>query len=227
MATDYLAAVATLAGVEADAWQQRDWDTLARLYMPLQEARRQARQRAGEGVVRLDLIATDSTNEPDAEQVVTQYPIGQLLVAGWGTIAPAIRVREMATARGLFVETFLAAAYPVGAATAVVVTPLDDARLPLPTPVATIDQLLAALPPFCVAFGPNELPAGDHPGTPATYARTMDLWERLHSPFLAAAEAERDPVRRMAAYRRAIRVDAACELAHQHLAQVAHRLARG
>ena len=39
----------------AEAWRHRDWDTLARLYMPLQEARRQRRQRCGEGTVALDL----------------------------------------------------------------------------------------------------------------------------------------------------------------------------
>jgi hypothetical protein len=52
----------------------------------------------------------------------------------------------------------------------------------------------------------------------------MAMWERLHAPFLAAADAESDPLRKMAAYRETIRVDAACELAHQKLSDVAKRL---
>jgi hypothetical protein len=49
----------------------------------------------------------------------------------------------------------------------------------------------------------------------------MSLWERLHAPFLASADAEVDPMRKIEAYRRAIQVDYACELAHQKLADVA------
>ena len=41
MRTEYLDAEATLASAEAEAWEKRDFDTLSRLYMPLQEARRQ------------------------------------------------------------------------------------------------------------------------------------------------------------------------------------------
>ena len=54
----------------------------------------------------------------------------------------------------------------------------------------------------------------------------MDLWEQLHRPFLAMAEACTDPVMRISAYRDAIAVDYACEIAHQHLSDTAHQLAR-
>ena len=47
MATDYLRAEATLVQAEQLAIQTGDFDTLSRLYMPLQEARRQKRQRCG------------------------------------------------------------------------------------------------------------------------------------------------------------------------------------
>ena len=40
-----------------------------------------------------------------------------------------------------------------------------------------------------------------------TYAEVMGLWERLHTPFLAAADMQADPVKRMEGYRTAIRVD--------------------
>src|SRR5438445_726544 len=89
MAMEYLQAEA-----ERRAWEARDWDTLARLYMPLQEARRQRRQRCGEGIVCLDLIAQGPGDAVDARRVVQNYPHGQLLVAGWGSIAPALGVRE-------------------------------------------------------------------------------------------------------------------------------------
>src|SRR3954468_9844829 len=86
MRTEYLEAEATLASAEADAWAARDFDTLSRLYMPLQEARRQRRQRCGEGKVVLDLVATGPDDALDAEQLIGRFPHGQLLIAGWGTL---------------------------------------------------------------------------------------------------------------------------------------------
>src|SRR5437867_2547154 len=85
--TDYLAAEATLVEADRLASELEDFDTLARLYMPLQEARRQRRQRCGEGAVVLDLIATSPDSDPDPQQLIEQYPHGQLLVAGWGSVA--------------------------------------------------------------------------------------------------------------------------------------------
>src|SRR3954470_3289618 len=115
----YLDAEVTLARAEAQAWAARDWDTLARLYMPLQEARRQRRQRCGEGVVALDLIAQGPHDAIDGQRIVENFPHGQLLVAGWRSIEPAVRVRRLAAEHGLYVETFLGAAFPVGGKTAV------------------------------------------------------------------------------------------------------------
>ena len=54
----------------------------------------------------------------------------------------------------------------------------------------------------------------------------MALWERLHAPFLAEADAERDLLRQIERYRLTAHVDYACELAHQKLSDAAHRLAR-
>ena len=88
METRYLEAERVLAGAEKIAWEVRDWDTLSRLYMPLQEARRQRRQRCGEGIVALDLVAEGASDEVDPAQVLANYPHGQLLVAGWGSIKP-------------------------------------------------------------------------------------------------------------------------------------------
>jgi hypothetical protein len=72
----------------------------------------------------------------------------------------------------------------------------------------------------------NELPRGPRPGTYATYAEVMAMWERLHLPFLAAADMQADPILRIDHYRKTIRVDYACELAHQKLSDVARELGR-
>src|SRR5262245_66303003 len=83
MRTTCLQAERILADAERHAWEQRDYDSLARLYMPLQEARRQRRQRCGEGVVCLDLVAQGPHDHLDGRQVLENYSFGQLLVAGW------------------------------------------------------------------------------------------------------------------------------------------------
>jgi hypothetical protein len=232
MRTEYLDAEAALARAERQAWAARDWDTLSRLYMPLQECRRQRRQRCGEGIVRLDLIAGGPDDRLDAEAILASHPHGQLLVAGWGDAGPAARVRELAAERKLYVETFLAAVYPVATdespadqSRVVVLVPAADVHLPDPTPRTKV-ALYALLPPQALALPARELPAGDRRGGTETYADVMSLWEKLHRPFLTAANAEPDLVRRMAAYRTTLTVDYACELAHQKLSAAAQEMAR-
>src|SRR5437868_14367495 len=91
MRMDYIAAEPSLVRAEELALTSEDFETLARLYMQLQEARRQRRQRCGEGIVRLDLIARGPDDHSiDARESVEKYPQGQLLVAGWGSIQPAL-----------------------------------------------------------------------------------------------------------------------------------------
>jgi hypothetical protein len=225
MQTEYLASEATLAAAEAVAWARRDFDTLARLYMPLQEARRQIRQRCGEGTVCLDLIAQSPADRIDGCHVVENFPHGQLLVAGWGTIEPALTVRRLQREHGLYVETFLAAVYPVGGGRAVVIAPTEDVALPDREP-ASIDDLVKRLPAHCIVLNATELPKGSTKGTPQTFGGVMAMWERLHAPFLAAADAMVDPVQKIEAYRRTQRVDYGCELAHQNASAVARELAR-
>src|SRR3954464_1698279 len=141
METKYLDAERALAAAEHEAWAGRDWATLARLYMPLQEARRQRRQRCGEGTVALDLIAQGPGDRVDGVHVVENFPHGQLLVAGWGTIEPAVEVRRRQALHGLYVETFLGAVFSVGGRRAVALVPLEDAVLPEPVD-RTIEELL-------------------------------------------------------------------------------------
>lgn len=225
METRYLEAEATLVRAEQMARAANDWDRLSRLYMPLQEARRQRRQRCGDGVVCLNLLAEGPADTIDPRHVLENYPHGQLLAAGWGTLAPAQAVRALATERGLYVETFLAAVYPTEATRAVVIAPFEGSPLPPPGPVST-DALAKRLPEGCILLSEPDLPRGPMKGTPQTFGQVMSLWERLHAPFLAAADAEQDLRKQVELYRRTIAVDYACELAHQKLSATARELAR-
>jgi hypothetical protein len=223
MEMQYLQAEAALMEAEQMALAASDYDTLSRLYMPLQESRRQRRQRCGEGVVCLDLIAAGPTDRIDGEHVIRHYPHGQLLVAGWGSIEPALQVRALQRKHELFVEAFLAAAYPIGAGRAVAIVPLEDVQLPPPTQ-RSIDELIRLLPPHTIVLRDAELPSGSRKGDTATFAEVMKMWEQLHRPYLAAATLTADPLQKIAAFRKTIQVDYACELAHQHLSDVAKRL---
>jgi hypothetical protein len=228
MATRYWEAERALADAERIAWDARDWDTLARLYMPLQEARRQRRQRCGEGVVCLDLLSEGAADHIDPAHVVANYPHGQLLIAGWGTIAPAAAIRELAAKNGLYVETFLAATYPISGADvrAVAIVPTEEVALPSADRVWSIDELCAQLPAHSILLSENELPRGSRKGTTQTYAHVMSIWERLAAPFLAAADSSTDPIARAVGYRKTIKVDYACELAHQKLSDLAKTMDR-
>ncbi len=221
--TDYLAAEATLMQAEEIARDAQDWDTLSRLYMPLQEARRQIRQRAGEGIVCLDLLAHNADDQIRAEHVIQNIPHGQVLVAGWGSIAPALELRRLAIEHQLYLETFLAAVYPIGDSRAVVIVPHADVHLP-EVKDRSIDALIAQAPRQSIVLHVNELPPDRRKGDAATFSEVSTLWERLHAPFLALADAEKDPVRKIAAYRKTIEIDRACELAHQGISGVCRRM---
>src|SRR5580658_3800887 len=79
---DYLAAENTLTQAEEFAWTSRDFDSLSRLYMPLQESRRQRRQRCGEGKVHLDILAAGEREALDGASIASGVRWGQLLIAG-------------------------------------------------------------------------------------------------------------------------------------------------
>jgi hypothetical protein len=225
METRYLDAERTLSVAELDAWQLQDFDTLSRLYLPLQEARRQIRQRCGEGAVAMHLLAHQPGESFDVSELASRHPHGQLLVGGWGTLAPAVELRELASRQHLYVQTFLAAVYPVSDSDPqVALVPLAES---IPSAqLRTLDELRSLLPAHSLILPLSEIPADARIGTAETFAGVMALWERLHTPFLIAAAAEPDPLKRMQAYRVAIAVDSACELAHQFLADIARSMAR-
>jgi len=223
MATEYLRAEAVLAQAESHAWDAGDFDTLARLYMPLQEARRQRRQVCGEGTVCLDLVAMNADDAINPRHIIENFTHGQLLVAGYQTIQPAVEVRRLQQQHELYLDTFLAAVYPVGNRRAVIIVPTADVALPVAA-VDSLEELARLAPPNSLVLDESKLPAGRRKGNTQTFGEVMALWERLHAPFLAAADAETDPRRKMAKYRETTRVDYACELAHQKLSDVAKSL---
>lgn len=212
----YLQAERTLADAGKLAWAGRDFDAMARLYMPLQEARRQRRQRCGEGIVRLNFLAGGPSEKIDGRSVIEDFPHGQLLIAGWGSIQPAIDARREQAKRGLYVDVFLAAVYPVEAGRIVAIVPSEDVTPP-PAESMPVDVLIRRLPAHSVVMADAQLP-------PGTYGAVMAIWERLHAPFLAAADSTTDPIRKIEAYRKTIRVDYACELAHQGISNTARQL---
>lgn len=223
--TDYLAAERSLVEAEAIAYEAEEWDTLARLYMPLQEARRQRRQRAGEGIVKLDLVARNASESIDVSAIAAQYPHGQLLVAGFGTLAPALQLREIAQREDRYLDVFLAASYWVAGSVVVAIVP--DPRVTLPEDGEySLDTLQKKLPPHSLLIPLKDLPSGEKRGDTQTFAHTMSLWEQLHLPYLAAADNTQDLRRRVDGYRHTINVDYACELAHQKLSNTARELER-
>src|SRR5687768_3758280 len=190
---EYLACERTLERAERIALDANDFDTLARLYLPLQEARRQRRLVCGEGVVRLDLFAGSANDPLEPEPIIDSYPRGQLLIAGWCSIQPAVRFRQLQRARQLYVETYLAAVYPIGGSRAVVIVPTADVALPTGSN-DSIDELVRRLPAHAIVMGESALPRGERRGTAETFAHTMSIWEQLHAPFLASADAHVDPL---------------------------------
>ena len=227
MEMQYIQAEKVLAAAETLAWEAGDYDAVSRLYMPLQETRRQIRQRCGEGIINLQILPDAHSRQPiDASEILKKYPHGQLLVAGYGTIEPALNIRKLQAEMELYVECFLAASYSIiGGHRAVVIVP--HAGLKLPDPVEqNIDTLLHALPKNCIVFHENELPALVKKGTAETYSMVLSMWEKLHAPFYAAAQMQVDPVRKLQKYRDVIQVDYACELAHQNISILCQKLCR-
>lgn len=225
LATDYWSAEQVLIEAEQIALNNQDWDSLARLYMPLQEARRQRRQRSGEGIIKLDLVAHSERDQIDPDRCVEQYPHGQLLIAGFGTIEPAVQARRQVQSQKRYVDVFLSASYWVNGQIGVAIVPTEHVSLP-EAGEYSLDELLRRLPAHSLFFPLKELPVGEYRGNAQTFARTMSWFEQLHQPFLAFADGISSPVLRIQGYRNVIQVDYACELAHQRLSDTARHLAR-
>lgn len=222
-ANDYLPAEQVLIQAEQIARDLADWNTLSRLYMPLQEARRQRRLLCAEGVCQMDVIAPGPDEPVDVKALLSAHPQGQFLIAGYGSLAPAAEFRRLAAQAGCYADALLAAVYPIiGGAQAIVIAPHANTGLP-PAGTYTIDALMRLLPPHVILLNREDLPpAGDK--SPATLAWVQSLWQRLHLPYLAMADNTQTPIHRIDAYRQVLTIDYACELAHQRLSDTARQI---
>src|SRR5208283_5969711 len=95
--------------------------------------------------IRLDFLANGPHDQPDGRVAVEAVGHGQILIAGWGSIQPAIDARRAQRELGLYVDVFLAAVYPAGVGRVVAIVPGEGVALPAPEPMA-VDQLIRRLP---------------------------------------------------------------------------------
>jgi len=223
--TEYLAAERTLEQADGAATAAEDWDALARLYMPLQEARRQRRQWCGDGAFVTHTLQGPSDPPLNAAKIAEEFPRGQIIAAGHATIEPALALRKIAAAQQLYLDVPLCATYQIGDGVAVLFVPTADVALPHEG-VETIDELLQQSPPHSVLLPSHHLPPSQPHGDARTFDFIMDVWESLHRPFLAMAQGTADLRMKLAGFRKTIEVDYACELAHQQFSQTCRELAR-
>ncbi len=92
--TRYLEAIDVLLEAEALALAAEDFDASAGCTCRCRNASPSSAA-CGEGIVRLDILPIDGV-DPEPVELLSLYPNGQLLIAGWGTCGPAVRFRAMA-----------------------------------------------------------------------------------------------------------------------------------
>ena len=230
LACDYVHAIQLLAWAESVAFKARDFDTLARLYMPLQEARRLFRQRCGEGMFDLHAFS-----EPDVDRVEEipeglDDPIkslfGQFAFGFFDGPRGSLDYRTLFRASHVYAETFICKRYHGPDCYYVAFLPDEKARFRPNVSASSLKEIESALSIGAFVLKSSDIPRPKAKGDNDTFAFVMSIWERLHAPYLKRARSETDPLRRIELYRETLRVDPACEGAHQELAKLAQQLAR-
>lgn len=227
----YVAAARDLEAAEGLAWRRRDPTSLARIYLPLMEARRQIRQNAVEGP--LLLAATDTPHTLNAAlRDLTSRDAGTLVINCRDACKAAGSVRYAARRNLACLEALIAIAHAGQYRLCSLGDPHFAAGLPLRfthnpadlvQPQDKHDQPEIPLPPW-----------GRHdPGTPQhAQARESLLvaWEALgmgwrdrHLPPPGKPKADWHTI---ALLRLALRIDPACEGIMQELIRTAEALAR-
>ncbi|MCC7147468.1 MAG: hypothetical protein IT443_13580 [Phycisphaeraceae bacterium] len=97
---EYLACESLCLKALAAAREEEDWDGYARILLPLQESRRQRRQIAADGTVRLGTTQLDG---PIEKWLGTLAPGCVVLTRPW-TTQDAAKLAEVSRRQGLFVE---------------------------------------------------------------------------------------------------------------------------
>jgi hypothetical protein len=114
----------------------------------------------------------------------------------------------------------------VGGQTVLLIVPTPDVALPSPDRVSSLDSLLRQAPVHSVMLPLDSIPPNQTRGDTNTFGYLMGVWETLHAPFLALADNAVDPKQKLIGYRQTIRIDYACEFAHQRFSQTARELSR-
>ena len=169
--------------------------------MPLQEARRQRRQRCGEGVVALDLIAQgphDDRRRPTdrgefSARAAARRRVGVDRAGGSGS-APS------GGARAVRRDVSRGGRIPSAARrrSSSCHWTMRNCRRAISTRSRTWKSSCRN---HSLVAERSAIVNGQRKGTPQTFGEVMALWERLHAPFLAEADAERDLVRQIERYR--------------------------
>jgi len=230
MEMDYAASEKQCLEALSRARAQGLWHVYARVVLPLQEARRQRRMTAADGVIRLGSASLAGTPSDWAQHMSDG---GCLVLTHPHTAADAGALRGLLIEQGLPVEV-LWADCGVDAQTWTVRSFSDNTLavdLPAP-PAAWRDTWLGpgqSTPPAQTG-GTTPTPSGatraamQTSATPADWM--MDAMEALGDRALALCQQTEDPARRLTQLEASITAAPDHELLHQHLADTARRLHR-
>ncbi len=209
---DYIACERLCQQALDAARRDGDWWTYSRILLPLQEARRQRRINASEGVLRLG-----STSLPvDIGEWADQLTCGSIVLTRPHKVEHARALLERAREEGRYVEVLLAECSADSPTWRVVsfMTP-DPSVTTAPAPPAEWrDKWLTPAGMAAVAC------ENQHPSD-----YFLDLTEALGDQVIAAAMAEDDPMKQFERLERGLEVLTDHEKLHQRLTEAARRLA--
>ena len=222
----YMAACRELQAAEAMAWRRRDALSLARLWLPLLEARRQVRQNATDGLI---LIAPPHKGRI-AHQVLerfTRAPAGTLLLAGQDAGKIAGSVTYAAYRSGACREALLLLEHGSRLRLCSPADPHLAAGLEVRITRATDDMIDPGVPADVVV--PLPPPGAYGPGDPLHAVACESIvvaWEALALKWQARHPAHAAPWEEMAWLRLALRIDPAAEPVAMRLMALADVVAR-
>ena len=107
------------------------------------------------------ILPADRTIRSTGRTIVQSVGHGQILIAGWGSIQPAINARQAQMELGLYVDVFLGAVYPMGEGRVVAIIPDTVVELPTSEPMP-VDELIRRLPAHSIVLSEADLKRGQN-----------------------------------------------------------------
>jgi len=133
-----------------------------------------------------------SGDQIPVQRVLEKYSFRPVFFAGWASIQPALEIRRLSAVTDC---TSRPSSPPFIQHTEGQVLAIAPENSPLPAPEARpLESLRQLSPPH--AFYRRDSFQGFSPGLLSTYSQVMSMWESIHAPFLAAADAEPDPIKK-------------------------------